>query len=219
LQNKVTTPDLASICSHGLTPLGMSGILRRVLISHFSEPKQLISPYLRKVFADGGYAEEASETTGYKSPIYIETLDRWRPTHSEERPSLVIKDADWQFTPLSINNIVNTDVRSGQQTFAGLWSGGHVVFAVGSESALAKILGMEVAKLLMWSAQTMLPAFNLIQFRVQKLGATVRLRESHTSYLTPIEVGYILDEAWQTQVEAPRLKQIRFKASDISPNY
>jgi len=197
----------------------MSGILRRVLISHFASPKQLISPYLRKVFADGGHVEEASETTGHISPIYIETLDRWRPTHSEERPSLVIKDADWQFTPLGINDLVHTDERSGEQTYAGLWSGGHVIFAVGTESALAKILGMEVAKLLMWSAQTMLPAFGLIQFRVQKIGQASRLRESHTSYLVPIEVGYILSEGWQTQIEAPRLKQILFKASDVSPNY
>jgi len=197
----------------------MSGALREILVNHFSDVRNLSSPKLRKVFSAGGYVEENSSGSPPYSPIFIDTLDRWKPTHSEDRPAILLKEGDWTFQTLGTQGLADTDLRTGTKSYIGLWAGSHVAFALATESALAKILATEVAKLLIWQASAIASSLQLLDFRVSKLGATARSRESVTSYVVPIDMGYIAAETWQVSEDAPRVKQIKFRLSSLLRDY
>jgi len=217
LQNRLPTID--SICQFGLTPLLMSGIIRDTLINHFSSHLNMISPVLRKYFTNNTYALSRDNGGDQENPIFIDTLDRWTPTLSEARPAFVIKDADWTFTQLGINNRVHTELRTGEEAFLGLWSGAHTVFALASESGLAKILATEAAKLLLWQSLEIQRTTQLIDFKVMKLGCANRCAESTTNYVVPVDVGYVAQESWTLIEDAPRLKQIKFSATNLLRDY
>lgn len=212
-------PDISFLCNAGQSPLLVSGILREVLINHFSDTQNLISPKLRKVFSGGGYFEESPSGAPPYSPLFVDTLDRWKPTHSESRLAIVLKEGDWTYQQLGWDGLAYTDLRTGTKSYAGLWGGTHTAFVLAAESGVAKILATEVAKLFLWQSQEIIKTMNFVEFKLTKLGATYRLHESHTSYVVPVDVSYIVGESWEASQDAPRLKQIKFSANGLLRDY
>jgi len=207
-QNRV--PKLNSLCSFGMTQLVMTGALRQVFCQHFADPDNLISESLRQRMRREGVWQEGPE-----SGLYIESLGRWRPELTEARPGLVIKSGEWTWLRMGIGDQSGADVITGRRTFGGFWQGSHTIFVLGNEGAETQVLAAEVAKLLLWFGPVIADQLCLQRFLIVSIGELSALAESDENYVVPITVGYIAPEEWFLDSDAPRLKRIVFKASEI----
>lgn len=217
LQNRAN--PCSNFCDQSLTPLHMSAIFMKVLTNHFSDTSNLLSPGLKRVFAAGGYVDTPATGEATRSPLFVDTLDRWQPTQSESRPALLVKEGDWVSQPAGLRNAVGVDLQTGAETYASTWSGGHVIFALAPESAMAKQLAVEVMQLFQAYSSSMVSLFGLHMFRVSKLASATHIRESYSTYVVPIDLIYVLQMQWKITPHAPRVKQIKLKVSELNRNY
>src|SRR6516225_10135713 len=79
--HQIIPPTVSSICSKGWRPILITGLLRDLLVRHFSTPLNLTEFDLRK------YVWKKDERTG----ILIESIHRWRGDLVEKRPALILK--------------------------------------------------------------------------------------------------------------------------------
>ncbi len=201
---------LSTLCSMGMTPRLMTGIIRQILLQHFVDPNQIFNPNLRDQLVQNG-----AWTSGPESGIYIEALDRWRPEMTEKRPALVIKEGDWTWERRGIGNQAGYDWRDGKQYYAGFWKGSHTVFAVGNEGAETQLLSWEARTVLTWYSPVIMDQASLHQFEPLRLGALQALDESTENYIIPIDYAYVAEETWSLQEDAPRLKKIVFDVDEL----
>lgn len=204
----------SAICSTGFTPLLLTGALRQVLLQHFASADHIINPYLRNYLIREGAWQPNKETSG----IYVEPLDEFNPEVLGVRPAVLLKDGDWNWRKLGINNRIDTDPSTGERIFTGHWFGTHTFFVIAKISSVAKLIGAEIAKILLWFGPDIAEQFNLHRFEVLNQGAGQALKGWTENTVVPVNVAYIASEAWSTVEDAPRLKRIVFRASDLMPD-
>ena len=207
---QVRMPTLSALCSFGQTPRIMTGALRQILLQHFAEPQNILSASLRDYLTREG-AWKAGTDTG----IYIESLARWRPELTEARPAIVLKEGVWKYKRLGIADHVGTDMRSGRATYEGYWFGSHTIFCLCDEGAQAQIIASEVAKLLVWFSPLIVDQLELYRFLVSSIGSLAAVKESTENYVVAVGLEYVAAESRNLQEEAPRLKTITFRTSEI----
>ena len=204
----------STICTHGFSPLIVNAMLLDILRSHFADPDVLISPLLRGLFKDGGYVLENEDGTGPKSPLLIETLDRWKLTHHEARPAILIRDGRWQQEPFG-KGLFTTKVATGTQTYVTLWQGAVSIFVLSHTPGLVKLLATEIAKLFVFLAPRIESEFGFNFFNVLGFGPTGRAVEATTNYVAPVDLGFIVTEGWSIHVDAAPLKKVVFTLQDV----
>lgn len=192
----------------------MSGALRQLLVQHFSDARNILNSTLRaRVEREGVWREDTN--TG----ILIESIHRWRPELTDSRPGLIIKEGAWNWRRVGIGDMKGEDYRSGRQFFGGYWNGSHTVFALADEGAEAQILAVEAMKCMLWFEQEICTQFELQRFIPVSIGEVSALRESRESYVVPIVVAYVVPEFWYIQPDAPRTKNIIWRASETLGMY
>lgn len=192
----------------------MQGALRQVLIQHFMDSRNILNGTLRKALARDGVWSEGANTG-----LYIESLHKWRPELTESRPAIILSEGEWKWKRMGIGDKSTTDPRSGIRTFGGYWYGTHTFFAVANNGAEAQILAWEVAKLMLWFGPEITDKLGLHRFVPVAVGKVSALAEATENYVVPVSVAYVVEEAWSLQEDAPRLKRIVFRASDVLANY
>jgi len=203
---EIRIPKLSALCSFGNTPRLMSGAIRQILLQHFADPENIMSASLRSYLQQEG-AWTADEHTG----LYIETLARWRPELTESRPAVIIKEGDWTNERMGIGDHWGTDERTGAESYASFWHGTHTVFALGGEGAETQVLAAEIAKLLVWFGPVIMDQLELHRFLVTSVSGLHAMQEATENYVVAVSMGYIAQERWELQMEAPRLKRIVFQ--------
>lgn len=213
-QPEIRVPTMSALCSYGVTPVVMDGALLQFLRQCFCDPRNIRNNSLRKQLErSGGWSPEPAA-----SGLVIETLQKWTPETMDERPRLLVKRHDWRWAPVGYG-LAGEDSRSGAEEYLGHWEGAHTVFALQKEPAAADTLATEAAKLLRDYSLEIAHQFGLSRFVVVSIGETAPVKQAPTVYTTPVAVGYILSEMWETQLDAPRLKTIRFTASETLLHY
>lgn len=208
---EVRFDKLSSLCSTGLNPLIMTGALRQILVQYFADPDNVRSAFLRRYLEREGAWKEGDDTVG----LYIESLTAWRPELTEARPAIVIKENDWEWMRVGIGDQSFVDYRDGKAMYAGYWKGTHTVFAIGNEGAETLILAVEIAKLLLWFHSVIQEQLNLHRFIVMSISGVHALKESTENYVVAVTIGYVVEEVWDLQQEAPRLKRIVFNPEEF----
>lgn len=199
----------SALCSIGSTPLIITGALRQVLMQHFADPQNLISATLRAYLSNEGVWQENG------SSLLIEAITRFDISHLGTRPALIIKDNNWQWQRVGIGNLAAIDAVTGAHYYAGLWTGSHTVFVISQQAAETQQIAVEVMRLLLYYGAQLQEDFMLQRFQVMEVGALSALKESREHYVVPVTVQYVASEGWQVEQEAPRLKKIVFKASEM----
>ena len=205
---------LSALCSYGLTPLVVQGALRQVLIQHFADSRNILSASLRKQLERDGAWRESNE-----NGVLIESLHRWRPELTEARPALILKAGAWRWQRQAIGNFIGADVRSGRQTFHGVWIGSHTIFALAKEGAEAQVLAVEAMKCLTWFQGEIAQSLGMLRFSPAAIGEVSVLQESTENYVVPLSVAYVVPETWSLQPEAPRLKVISWTTEQVLQDY
>lgn len=198
---------LSSICSFGDTPLVVGGALVQILQQHFADTDNLESARLRAIITREGPWREGNLDNG----IYIESIQNWRPELTQTRPAIIVRDGDWQWQRMGIGNQEGVEEDTGKAFFSGFWFGAHSVFAIGKDGGEVKIIAGEIAKTLLRFGQFIADQLEMHRFTVVRWGALASLEEAPEHYASPIDLAYVINEAWTTQIEAPRLKRIDFR--------
>jgi len=188
----------------------VTGTLRQILMQHYADPDHVEDAVLRDYLEENG-----AWTPGTDTGLYIESLARWRPELTEMRPAIVLKEGDWSWRRVGIGDYAGADYRSGAESYSGLWTGSHVVFALGGEGAETQNLAYETAKVLTYLSPLIVDELGLHRFVPVKIGALQALKESTENYVVPVSFAYVAEESWSLQPDAPRLKRIVFDVNEM----
>lgn len=192
---------LSSTCSLLPQDLLMTGLIRNVLMHHFSSSRYLENPDLRHLIW------KDADDTG----IMIEAAHRWTPTLTEKRPGLIVKRNDVENLRLGIGDRHQGPAADiyGHPHYETFWVGSHTVFCIGASGSQAEILGTEAQRELTEFGPVIQESVGgLKRFNVLKRGAVGRLEEARENFVVPVTVGYCYEERWTVRQQAPPLRAI-----------
>lgn len=211
-ENRLNT--VSSLCSYGMRPHVMTGLLRQLLLTHFSDPKNIEEPRIRRQLETLG-AWKPSDNGLHQGGILIESITRWQPATADKRPAILIKRNAWQWQRVGIGDQAGHNIYSGASSYAGFWAGSHTLQCLTPSAAENEFLATEVVKFLHQFAPWIREQMNLHKFGVSEIGGAGEVQEVVQGYAVPVTVAYVAEEAWQLQPYAPQLKRIVLKATDL----
>lgn len=215
-----TQPDprvssVSAACEYGVTQTVMTGALRHAIGIHFSDTQNIVSASVRERIKRNGVWQDKNPATG----IIIESLHRWTPESAEQRPAIILKENQWDWSRIVIGDKAAEDSRNGREYFTGHWIGSHTIFAIANEAAEAQTLGWETLNHLKMAQKEISGQLDLQRFMPISIGDVAAMQESSEHYLVPIVVGYVVPFSWSMQPEAPRLKRIEWHLSSVLADY
>ena len=205
---------VSALCSYGMRPHVMTGLLRQLLITHFSDPDNIEEPRIRRHVQTLG-AWQPAESGISAGGILVESITRWLPNTADMRPAVLIKRNGWKWLRQGIGDATGQNDYTGQQSYAGFWEGSHTLFCLAPSGAETEFLTTEVVKFLVTFAPLIREQMSLHRFMISEVGGIGEVQEVVQGYAVPVTVAYVAEEAWSLQPYAPRLKRIVFKASDL----
>lgn len=206
---------VSALCSYGMRPHVMTGLLRQLLISHLSDPDNIEEPKLRKHAKDVG-PWKSSDVGLNDSGFLVESITRWQPNIADKRPAILIKRNSWKWQKLGIGNISGGNAYTGAQGYTGAWEGSHTLFCLAPNGVETELLTTEVVKFLLHFSPLIVEQMNLLRFYVAEVGGIGEVQEVIQGYAVPVTVAYVAEESWELQPYAPRLKRIVFRASELT---
>jgi hypothetical protein len=211
---EVRLDRISSLCSYGMRPHVMTGVLRQLLIAHFSDPENIEEPRVRQQLQELG-AWKPSDNGLNSGGILIESITRWQPATADKRPAVIIKRNTWGWQRIAIGDRAGGNDFEGSRNYAGLWQGSHTLFCQTPGGAESEFLATEVFKFLLTFGPWIREQMDLKRFMLQEIGGAMEVQEVLQGYAVPVTVAYVAEEAWSLQPYAPRLKRIVLKASDL----
>ena len=205
---------VSSLCSYGMRPHVMTGLLRQLLLAHYSDPNNIEEPRVRRQLEELGMWKPSDNGLN-AGGILIESITRWQPATADKRPAILIKRNGWRWMRQGIGDKLGTNPFEGTSAYAGMWEGSHTLFCLAPAGAETEFLATETVKFLHNFGPWIRDQMNLHQFFVSEVGGVGEVQEAIQGYAVPVTVAYMAEEAWQLQPYAPRLKRIVFKATDI----
>jgi len=186
----------------GMRPLLITGLLRQILINHFSSASNIEEACLKDTPGAAIWRDDAS--TG----IIIESVHRWRGDLAGKRPAVLIKRNAYRNLRVSITDRLAVDER-GLECFATLWAGSHTVFCVHGTGAQCESLATEVQRELTQFGPVISRQLGLMRFQVTEVDAVSE--ESATGwFVAPVNVGWAFQETWRLDPDSLPLKGVAF---------
>lgn len=207
-------PKVSALCSYGMRPHVMTGLIRQLLLGHFSDPQNVEEPRIRRHLLSLNEWQPVDDEINY-SGILIESITRWAPNNADKRPAVLIKRNGWKWNKQGIGDLAGENLYTGQTSYSGMWEGSHTLFCLAQNGAETEFLATEVVKFLILFSPMIRDQLNLHRFFVAEVGGVGEVQEVTQGYAVPVTVAYTAEETWSIQPYAPRLKRIVFKASDL----
>lgn len=179
----------------------ITGLIRNVLMNHFSSPRYVEAPDLKHLLWRDTDA----------SDIMIESVHRWNPAMSEKRPAIIVKRNDVENRRLGVG-----DLRQGQPAdkyghphYVTCWVGSHTAFCIAPTGAQAEILGTEVQRELTEFGPVIQSSINgMLRFNVLRRSGLAKLEEARENWVVAVTIGYAYEERWIIRKQAPLLRAI-----------
>lgn len=213
-ENKVDT--VSALCSYGMRPHVMTGLLRQLLMGHFADPEHIEDAKVRQQLADlNAWRPTEDHVGGASGGILIESITRWTPNNADKRPAIIIKRNAWQWSKAVIGDKAERNLYTGKESYFGFWQGSHTIYCMAGTGAETEFLATEVVKFLILFSSLIRTQMELKKFYVSEVGGVGEVQEVVQGYAVPVTVTYVAEENWSIQPYVPRLKRIVFKASDL----
>ena len=180
----------------------MTGMIRDVLVRHFSEGSQVESPDLRR------YVWTEGDQTG----IAIESIHVWREQLSMRRPAVLIKPNAYKLVRIALNDLSGI-TEDGSTTHTKLCVGSHTVFCLQKSGAAAEILATEVEGILDGFAPVLRRHLGLNRFEVLEVGGVEEIDESSEHFGAAVTVGWAFKKTRALHPESLPIK--RFDLSTV----
>jgi len=191
------TQQVSNLCSLGPRPVIMTGLMRLLLIDHFSRAENIEHDVFR----------QRLWKPGVETGILIEDATVWRPGASDKRPAVIIRRNGWRNIKVGIGNVSGTSAEGFDQ-YTKYWRGSHTLFCLAKEGAEVEILAAETYRFLEHFSPIFRRYFNLLLFELMEVGGLSEIREATNRYAVPITVAYGWEDSWTLQQHVPRLKRI-----------
>lgn len=213
-ENKVDT--VSALCSYGMRPHVMTGLLRQLLMGHFADPEHIEDGKVRQQIKDlNRWRPDEGDLGLNAGGILIESITRWLPSSTDKRPSIIIKRNAWQWSKAAIGDKAERNLYTGKESYFGFWQGTHTIYCMAGNGAETEFLATEVVKFLILFSPLIRAQMELKKFYVSEVGGVGEVQEVVQGYAVPVTVTYVAEENWSIQPYVPRLKRIVFKASDL----
>ena len=175
----------------------LTGLVRDILIRHFSTPSNVEEPDLRHlVWRD-------DERTG----ILIESVHRWRGELVEKRPAVIVKRNAYQNLRLAMGDRSGI-TEDGHYEYSTFWVGSHTVFCLHRSGASVEILATEVQRELTEFAPVIVQYLGLLKWAVTEVGEISEIEEAKETFVVPITIGWAYEEEWRVELESLKLRKI-----------
>lgn len=199
--------EISSLRSTGLRSNTLTGIILKLLTTHFSRERGIQDPRLKSFIWNADLTE---------SKILIVPVWHWQTPGSQQRPALVIKRNALQTRQLGLGDgqaivpgLSSEKIPANQEVVSQIAvAGSHTIFAIAAVPTQAELLSTEVATRLIQYAQAIQNEFDFSKFRVAEIGALAKIEESSEHFVVPITVAYTYVDAWTVWSAAPLLKQL-----------
>lgn len=205
---------VSALCSYGMRPHVMTGLLRQLLLGHFSDPDNIEEPRVRRQLSEIGMWRPSDNGLN-AGGILIESITRWQPATADKRPAVLIRRNSWRWQRQGVGDNAGGNVYEGSRSYAGMWEGSHTLFCLCPSGAETEFLATEIVKFLHQFSPWIREQMNLHRFMVSEVGGIGEVQEALQGYAVPVTVAYVAEEAWTLQPYAPRLKRIVLKATDL----
>jgi hypothetical protein len=196
----------SSLCSLGLRPHLMTGILRHLIGDHFSRRENMTEPALQDTLWRAGDAGN----------ILVESITRWKPSELGMRPAVIIKRNNWNAERLFPDEQCNT-TPEGDPIFLNIMHGSHTLFCLAKSGEEAEILAAEVFYELSGFSHLIRQSLTLLRFVPMGLGTLFEVEEAHENYAVPVDVAYAHQNAWTIHEHARRLTHIDLSLGELAP--
>jgi len=199
---------ISSLCTTGLLPHILTGVLLQTMQHHFSEPTNIIQEPLRSYV----WTPEAEV-----SRISIEAVYNWTPETIQQRPAVVVKRGQLKTGKMSIGNIFHgppEDTGYAEDQMIVTFQGNHQLFCCARTGTEAELLGAEVAYELLEFSQIIRNEFGFMSFELFEIGQIHRLQESHDHYAVPITVAYAYSHGWRVLRQRPLWMSVGLNITD-----
>jgi hypothetical protein len=210
-------PEISALCSLGMRPHLMTGILRKFLIQHFIDRNNQEQPAFRQegTAPPNDYLWRASDSTG----ILIESITRWKPNTVEKRPAIILKRNAWTVERRGINDLMQgIPAIDALDRYATYMVGSHTLFCIAGEAAEVELLVAEVYRWLISFGPIIRQYIDLHRFVTVSVDSVFILDDEATeNFVCPITVAYAHEERWTIRPHVPLLKLIEWRASELLP--
>lgn len=193
-----STIKLSSLCARGWRPLLITGLLRDILIRHFSNASNIEDDDLLKYIW----------TSDVRTGILIESVHKWKGDLVSKRPAILLKRNGYRSVRHTINDLSASNGEG--QTYNIHWVGSHTVFCIHGTGAATEILATETQRELTQFSPIVREDLQLSQFAVTEVGEISEVEESTENYVVPITLGWIYQESWRLRPMALPLRRISF---------
>lgn len=200
-----------TICSSGLKNLYITGILLRILQSHFSRSENITFERLRDlIWTPQPEDTDSDSTSGPDTKIVIDPTHLWNAQNVQQRPSIMVKRNRVSTQRLGLDDGwtlgLNPDREGDYKT--RMIIGSHTCFCIGGSGAEAEMVGQEVFDELMEFSPVIRKDFLFHRFTVTEISEVNKLEESDEHFVAAVVVGWAHSQDWRIVQEAPFLKTL-----------
>jgi hypothetical protein len=190
-------------CALGLSPLGITTILTKLLTTHFSDPDTIMSPSLKQYV----WSQDPQV-----SKLRITQATRFDPRSTGQFPALVIKRGNQVSERKVLGDQGDSEdprwAETGEVPYLRFMQGEHQVFAVAEVDGEAEDLGIEVFEALTYLSPQILGAYMFMNFEVVGLSELGLLEEMGNKVGTSVSIRYAYELAWTLAPLAPPVKTL-----------
>jgi len=199
---KVFTP-LSSLCSTGIRPSIVTGILIRLIQAHFYDVDNIENEKLKTYTWDPDIEQ---------SRLLIKPTYKYDPVTANNRAAIYVEAGDMKTEEYAINNM-STPHLEPNGNFEGILrtiilSGTHEIRCVASECMEATCLGEEVFFRLLEYYPIIRNDLKFSDFKVIVLTRPQQLKESDDHYTCTVRVVWKYAHSWKLDTLAPILKRL-----------
>lgn len=200
--------SLADLCPLMPRPQLITGIVVQWMRLHFSDATHIENPLLKD------YIWTSDNAT---SKLAIESVFKWNPAMTEQRPGIFLKRGPWKVLNAGIDNrkMAGTFDWPYPRQYNVFYQGSHTVFCVGGESAEVELLAAEVYRELVGFGPVVRKQFNFLRFVVTEIGEVSLLEESAEHFVVPVVVSYGAQDTWQ--ICPPSLQEMQEFGFSLKP--
>jgi hypothetical protein len=204
----------SSICSTGLKNLYITGILLRILQSHFSRPENLTFNALKeRIWKPETEDSSCENTSAADSGIQIESSTQWDPQEVQKRPGIFVKRNRVTTKRLGIDDGWTVGPAEGDYK-TKMINGSHTCFCVAGTGAEAELIGQEVFDELLEFSPLIRRDFQFHRFTVSEITELNKLEESDEHYVVAVVSAWAHSQDWRIKEDAPWLKTLQI---DLQP--
>lgn len=204
-----TWTDASALCSTGIRPTIVTGIILRLLQYHFSNPKNIQDPVLQNSL----FEIDPKTGTIIGSRIRVKAMYEMDVRNLEQKPAILVRrgPADATKFPLMSKSITHLEANGnyrGEDYYVPIQAT-HLITCLAEGGMAADRLGEEVFYRMLEFTPAIKNDIKIGDFYVTRMDSPKPLDDSGSTFYVNIQINWNFVHSWTLVPIAPILKKIR----------